>query len=95
MPARTWRPLPWYYNALRTLRVVHPHLWSDEEVRCVHYILADKPWMERVPEGGTGSAFDEMNRWWWADFEKLGEEMGRADPAGWRLVAASVAPEKS
>jgi len=31
-----WKPLPWYYNALRTLQVVHPKIWRDEEVRCLH-----------------------------------------------------------
>ncbi|KAF9019451.1 nucleotide-diphospho-sugar transferase [Hymenopellis radicata] len=86
-----WKPLPWYYNALRTLKVIHPRMWSDDEVRCVHYILADKPWMERVSPQGV-SPFDEMNRWWWADFAKLGEQMSQSDPLGWSIVSATVAP---
>lgn len=32
-------PLPWIYNALKTLRRCHAPLWADEEVRNVHYIL--------------------------------------------------------
>ncbi|KAK0208366.1 nucleotide-diphospho-sugar transferase [Desarmillaria ectypa] len=86
-----WKPLPWYYNALRTLQVVHPKIWRDEEVRCLHYILPDKPWKARVPDEGTGSPFDETNRWWWAHFEKLGEELRAVDPEGWGLVSAKVA----
>ncbi|WFD24157.1 acylglycerol lipase [Malassezia equina] len=32
-------PLPWYYNALKTLRRCHPDLWDDGEVRNIHFIL--------------------------------------------------------
>ena len=32
-------PLPWIYNALKTLRACHTNLWRDEEVKNVHYIL--------------------------------------------------------
>ncbi|PWN49062.1 nucleotide-diphospho-sugar transferase [Violaceomyces palustris] len=31
--------LPWCYNALKKLRLVHPNIWRDDEVRNVHYIL--------------------------------------------------------
>ncbi|KAF8922425.1 nucleotide-diphospho-sugar transferase [Mucidula mucida] len=88
-----WTPLPWYYNALRTLKVVHPALWSNNELRCVHYILADKPWMARVPAAGTGGPFDDVNRWWWDHFEQLGAQLRESDPEGWKLVLSSVAPE--
>ncbi|OXG86752.1 galactinol synthase [Cryptococcus neoformans var. grubii Br795] len=43
-----WRPLPWWCNALKTLRAVHKPLWRDEEVGIIHYIL-DKPWSARPP----------------------------------------------
>jgi Glycosyl transferase family 8 len=39
-----WKPLPWVYNALKTLRATHQNLWHDEEVRCLHYIFPEKPW---------------------------------------------------
>jgi inositol 3-alpha-galactosyltransferase len=42
-----WKPLPWYYNALKTWRYWHPKLWRDEEVGILHYIV-DKPWNSRV-----------------------------------------------
>ncbi|GMK54970.1 hypothetical protein CspeluHIS016_0200260 [Cutaneotrichosporon spelunceum] len=38
-----WRVLPWWANALKTLRAVHKPLWLDKEVRLLHYIL-EKPW---------------------------------------------------
>ncbi|WVQ97137.1 hypothetical protein IAU59_004247 [Kwoniella sp. CBS 9459] len=41
-----WKPLPWWCNALKTLRAVHKDVWRDEEVRLIHYIL-DKPWHRR------------------------------------------------
>ncbi|WVQ88348.1 hypothetical protein IAS59_002082 [Cryptococcus gattii] len=41
-----WRPLPWWCNALKTLRGAHKDLWRDEEVGIIHYIL-DKPWSAR------------------------------------------------
>ena len=33
-----WRPLPWWCNALKTERAVHPGLWEDAEVRLIHYM---------------------------------------------------------
>ena len=32
-------PLPWYYNALKTLRRCHADMWQDDAIRNVHYIL--------------------------------------------------------
>jgi len=43
-----WKPLPWWCNALKTLRAVHTDLWADTEIRLLHYIL-DKPWTRRPP----------------------------------------------
>ncbi|TBU49677.1 nucleotide-diphospho-sugar transferase [Dichomitus squalens] len=83
-----WKPLSWRYNALKTLRNIHPSLWSDDEVRCLHYILHDKPW--NSPRG-TGGDSEEVNGWWWDLYEKLAQEMQEMDPEGWRLVDANVA----
>ena len=47
-----WKPLSWRYNALKTLRIIHTPLWSDDEVRCLHYILHDKPWNSPRGTGG-------------------------------------------
>jgi hypothetical protein len=86
-----WKPLPYIYNALKTLRTVHKPLWRDEEVKCIHYILHDKPWHSRVGEPGTGGEFEEVNRWWWDRFDKLEKEMREQDPEGCKLVLKHVA----
>jgi lipopolysaccharide biosynthesis glycosyltransferase len=85
-----WKPLPWVYNALKTLRVTHKTLWRDEEVRCLHYILADKPWKARVREGDTVDDLTEMDRWWWERFEGLIDELVD-DPETRELLLANVA----
>ncbi|KAH7931120.1 glycosyltransferase family 8 protein [Leucogyrophana mollusca] len=86
-----WKPLPWCYNALKTLMVIHKPLWRDEEIRCLHYILADKPWQARVGPEGTGGDYDKSHRWWWDKLEGLGHEMQKTDVEGWNLVLANVA----
>lgn len=88
-----WKPLPWCYNALKTLRVIHKPLWRDEEVRCLHYILAEKPWQKRIRQKGGGDEYEEVNRWWWERFDKLEEEMKITDKEGWTLVVANVAKD--
>ncbi|KAJ5110798.1 glycosyl transferase family protein [Penicillium argentinense] len=46
-----WVPLPYVYNALKTIRWddVHGAIWRDEEARVVHYIFAKRPWHVDVP----------------------------------------------
>lgn len=83
-----WRPLSWRYNALKTLRVIHPQLWDDNEVHCLHYILNDKPW--KRPRG-TGGEYEEVNGWWWDRYEILAKELQSSDPEGWKLMDAHVA----
>lgn len=56
-----WTPLPYTYNALKTLRTVHEPIWRDDRVKILHYILSDKPWSDALREE---SEF-EPNRWWW------------------------------
>lgn len=57
----------------------------------MHYILNDKPWQARVGEKGTGGEYEDVNRWWWERFDKLGDEMKLDDPQGWQLVLQNVA----
>ncbi|TFY83780.1 hypothetical protein EWM64_g240 [Hericium alpestre] len=87
-----WKPLPWIYNALKTLRVIHKPLWRDEEIRCLHYILHDKPWQARVGEKGTGGEYEDVNRWWWEQLEGVVSDLEKSDPDGSKLVLANVAP---
>jgi len=83
-----WKPLPWCYNALKTLRIIHKPLWRDEEIRCLHYILHDKPWHQRVLEGD----FAELNEWWWVRLEQVKEELIRTgDTESWKVIEANVA----
>ncbi|KAF8912780.1 nucleotide-diphospho-sugar transferase [Gymnopilus junonius] len=85
-----WQPISWYYNALRSLRNVHPVLWSKNEIRCLHYIYADKPWQSRKTPPKSEEGFEVMNRWWWEYFDRLGETMAVEDPEGWNLVLSTV-----
>ncbi|TFK76982.1 nucleotide-diphospho-sugar transferase [Pluteus cervinus] len=85
-----WRPVSWRYNALRTLRYVHPNEWSDDVVSCVHYILPDKPWQSRNTPEAVVQQLGVVNKWWWDHFDRLAEEVQRDDPEGWKLVTAHV-----
>lgn len=60
-----WVPLPYVYNALKTMRWtgVHDAIWRDESIKNVHYILDPKPWNE-VDESGNWTGSDETHRWW-------------------------------
>jgi len=85
-----WRPISWYYNALRSLRNSHPAMWCNNEIRCLHYIFADKPWQSRITAQGTEMGFDIMNKWWWDRFDELGKTLAIADPEGWVYVLSTV-----
>jgi len=82
-----WKPLPWCYNALKTLRTIHKSLWRDDEIRCLHYILHDKPWSHPP---GSGGEHEEVNKWWWDRYESLRQEMVASDKQGWALVDSNV-----
>ncbi|QGU87945.1 glycosyltransferase family 8 protein [Erwinia sorbitola] len=56
-----WQPLPYIYNALKTLPHQHPHIWDQERVKNIHYII-DKPW-EKQPE--PGDRYYALNQRWW------------------------------
>lgn len=93
-----WVPLPYIYNALKTLRWqgVHAEIWKDEEVKNVHYILSPKPWDEDVElsddreEGGwkgkakdRSAATDESHRWWQTmNVKRIIEEQGGGEEGG-------------
>jgi lipopolysaccharide biosynthesis glycosyltransferase len=85
-----WKSLPYCYNALKTLRVIHANLWRDEEIRCLHYILPDKPWHTRVGDKEMSGEYDELHMWWWEKFDQLGTEMQRTDETGWKLLLQNV-----
>lgn len=71
-----WKALPYYYNALKTLRTVHQNLWRDEDVKNVHYILDDKPWNWKPNQDGPPeSEYREVNLWWWGSYKELEGEL--------------------
>ncbi|KAI9445233.1 nucleotide-diphospho-sugar transferase [Lactarius indigo] len=84
-----WKPLPWVYNALKTLRAIHKGLWRDEEVRCLHYVLPDKPWKRRVRGGDVVDESTETHKWWWELFDRLVDEIGE-DSETRKLLLANV-----
>ncbi|KAI5451181.1 hypothetical protein NCC49_002057 [Naganishia albida] len=88
-----WLPLPYVYNALKTLRTSHKQLWRDDEVKNIHYIL-DKPW-DVVPEPGaswpmTGEVFADVHGWWWDKYRDVLAVMKQRPGSGWELVDTHV-----
>jgi len=56
-----WQPLPYVYNALKTLAFQHPSLWDASDVKNIHYII-DKPWQKALdPE----DRYYPVNKLWW------------------------------
>ncbi|UKZ48564.1 hypothetical protein TrVGV298_002789 [Trichoderma virens] len=60
-----WVPLPYTYNALKTLRWdgVHAQIWRDDQVKNIHYILSPKPWDE-INDKGEWTGTEESHKWW-------------------------------
>ncbi|KAF7547283.1 hypothetical protein G7Z17_g7841 [Cylindrodendrum hubeiense] len=60
-----WVPLPYIYNALKTLRWkgVHDPIWRDDQVKNIHYILSPKPWDE-INDKGEWTGTEESHKWW-------------------------------
>ena len=78
-----WVPLPYTYNALKTLRWkgVHHPIWRDDEVKCLHFILSPKPWDTSADDydaqKGTGvtgreewDASERVVNKWWRDLDR-------------------------
>ena len=63
--AGQWVPLPYIYNALKTLRECHAEIWDDDHVKIVHYIMA-KPWNDK--DGGDKT--QPTHAWWRAENEE-------------------------
>jgi len=74
---------------LKTLRAIHKNLWRDDEVRCLHYILPDKPWKARVRKDDDIDELKEMDVWWWERFDKVVGEL-EDDPETRELLVANV-----
>lgn len=73
-----WRPLPWKYNALKTMRQWHTNIWRDEEVKGLHYIV-DKPWAKRVASDGIAGHLGrdgDTHAWWWNVWNEWSSQSG-------------------
>lgn len=93
------RFLPWYYNALKTLRTCHADLWDDAQVRNIHYILeyVSSPHYSHSKPWHTGPApdpdFSYLHTMWWRAYRALSTRHDRIglSPADWtHAVAAHV-----
>ncbi|GAA5866592.1 hypothetical protein JCM8547_005469 [Rhodosporidiobolus lusitaniae] len=74
-----WNPISWRFNAIKTLRWVHPELWYDSEGRegrerkedegvgVLHYIV-EKPWLQLLPADHRDA---ETHRLWWQDWREM------------------------
>ncbi|RKP06333.1 family 8 glycosyl transferase [Thamnocephalis sphaerospora] len=68
--------MPYFYNALKTMRNCHSAIWDDNEIRCVHYILK-KPWdaNRNNPEDRDGPYGFVYKLWWQMQDQLLAEEL--------------------
>lgn len=65
-----WKPLPYYYNALKPMRSCHSDLWKDEDVKVLHYIL-NKPWVSRTYDDDV---IESTHRIWWEHYAEVERE---------------------
>ncbi|MEO5834127.1 MAG: glycosyltransferase family 8 protein [Nakamurella sp.] len=56
-----WQPLPYVYNALKTLPFQHPTMWDDAVVKNIHYII-DKPWEKALD---PDDRYYPLTKLWW------------------------------
>ena len=50
---RTWRPLPYGYNAGVKMLSAAPKMWASLEVAVVHYVHRPKPWEAELSDSGS------------------------------------------
>ncbi|KAG0645102.1 glycosyl transferase [Hyphodiscus hymeniophilus] len=90
-----WKSISWQYNALKTMRYWHSEMWSDAEVRNLHFIV-DKPWSKRVGSDGVAGyrgGDGITHSWWWREYEaweKMREEAGETEVL--EMMRKEVAP---
>ncbi|WP_111766040.1 glycosyltransferase family 8 protein [Nakamurella deserti] len=63
-----WEPLPYIYNALKTLPFQHPSMWNEPDVKNIHFII-DKPW-QRTP--APGDRYHALHQLWWDVAQRAG-----------------------
>ncbi len=63
-----WEPLPYVYNALKTLPFQHPSMWHEADVKNIHFII-DKPWQRML---GPDDRYHDLHQRWWDAAEAAG-----------------------
>ncbi|KAI7862643.1 nucleotide-diphospho-sugar transferase [Spinellus fusiger] len=64
-----WVPLPYIYNALKTLPQAHPSLWKMSDIKNIHYIQG-KPWdntIESLVE--SEKIYLPLYETWWSTYQ--------------------------
>lgn len=59
-----WRPLPFIYNALKTMKLSHPDMWNYDQIKNIHFII-EKPWEKDLNEISKEDPYYEMLSKWW------------------------------
>ena len=68
--AGQWVPLPYGYNALKTISVNHPDLWDLGSIKNIHYIL-EKPWDDPRNEQKAQAPYKTLNSLWWETYNQV------------------------
>lgn len=67
-----WKPLPYSYNALKTLPSAHSPMWNLHDVKNIHYILS-KPW--DTDPNHEPDVYYPLYQLWWEAFNSLPTSM--------------------
>ena len=67
-----WRPLPYTYNALKTLQWAHKPMWSLPHIKNVHYIIT-KPWDIDLDHdlNDLENIYRPLYELWWASYNRI------------------------
>lgn len=68
--AGQWVPLPYGYNALKTISLIHPDLWDLASIKNIHYIL-EKPWDDPSNEQKAQAPYMTLNSLWWETYNQV------------------------
>lgn len=66
-----WKPIPFAYNALKTLQWAHPPMWDIGHIKNIHYILA-KPWDIDLDQGLSEmeTIYKPLYVLWWNNYNQ-------------------------
>lgn len=67
-----WLPLPYSYNALKTLQFAHKRMWDINRVKNIHYIIG-KPWdtPQHKELRGLEAIYKPLYKYWWDSYSKV------------------------